>query len=156
MSTSDEVGREQVVLVGLDGSPAGAGALKWATAHCRDTGARLVAVHVLTYDQELFTDLPPTGMTNWRRRADQELHGSWTEPARAAGIPVRTDLVEDSSTANGILAAADRHGATLVVVGVHGHGNLADRLLGATSYRLAHRSTVPVVIVPPAGDPGAR
>jgi nucleotide-binding universal stress UspA family protein len=154
MSTSSEVGHEQVVLVGLDGSPAGARALAWATGHCRDTGARLVAVHVLTYDREFFTDLPPTGMTNWRRRAARGLDGAWTEPARAAGVTVRTELVEDSSTANGILAAADRHGATLVVVGVHGHGNLADRILGATTYRIAHRSSVPVVIVPPEGTPG--
>jgi nucleotide-binding universal stress UspA family protein len=115
-----------------------------------------VAVHVLRYDDELFSDLPPTGMTNWRRRVAKDLDGPWTEPARAAGVPVRTELVEDSSTAGGILATAERCGASLVVVGVHGHGNLADRILGATTYRIAHRATVPVVVVPADWEPGDR
>jgi nucleotide-binding universal stress UspA family protein len=37
----------------------------------------------------------------------------------------------------------------MIVVGAQGHGNLAERVLGGVSYRLAHRAHQPVVIVPP-------
>lgn len=44
--------------------------------------------------------------------------------------------------------AVDEH-ADLLVVGSHGHGVLADALLGSISNYVVHHSTVPVLVVPP-------
>jgi len=137
------------IIVGVDGSPAAGRALTWAAGRGCETGAELVAVHVLTYSRELAGDLPPTGLTNWRRTLGHNLNGPWIEPARAAGAKVRTALVEDEAPVTGLLAVAAQEHADLIVLGAHGHGNLADRILGSTTYRVAHRAAVPVVIIPP-------
>jgi nucleotide-binding universal stress UspA family protein len=143
----------RTIVVGVDGSPGANRALAWATARCCENGAELVAVHVMTYSKEFVTDLPPMGMTNWRRQLDQNLRGAWTEAARAAGVPVRPVLREDETPAAGLMAVAADEGADLLVLGTHGHGNLGDRLLGATTYRVAHRAATPVVIIPPDWTP---
>ena len=137
------------IVVGVDGSTGGQRALEWALARSVDTGAKLIAVHVLTYSQELLRDLPPTGITRWRRDLEAQLNRLWVTPARDVGVAVRTLLVEDDTAAAGLARAADRESADLVVVGAHSEGNLADRILGSTSYKLAHRATQPVVVVPP-------
>jgi len=133
----------------MDGSPGSQQALGWATARAAETGATIVAAHVLTYSGQLFNDLPPLGMTTWRRSLQEQLEGPWTDPARAAGAHVRPTLVEDESAAAGILALVERTHADLVVVGAHSHGNLAHRILGGTTYR-AH---TPVVVIPPDWTP---
>jgi nucleotide-binding universal stress UspA family protein len=41
------------------------------------------------------------------------------------------------------------------MLGRHGRGNLADRLLGATTYTVTHRASTPVAIIPPDWQPAA-
>jgi len=137
------------IVVGVDGSPGAQRALGWAAARSCETGAELLAVHVLTFDRELALDVSPASVTNWRRTLQADVAGRWTEAARAAGARVRAYVVEADSAAAGLLAAADEEKADLLVLGAHGQGTLADRLLGATTYRVAHRAHIPVVVIPP-------
>lgn len=143
-----EVSQRGKILVGLDGSAPSAEALAWAVSHCAASGSELLAIHVITYSHELAYDLPPTGMTNWRRSVAAELESTWTASARDAGAGIRTMLVEGDSAAGGLLKVAENEGVSLVVLGVHGHGNFADRLLGSTIYTVTHRARTPVVVVP--------
>jgi nucleotide-binding universal stress UspA family protein len=136
------------IVVGVDGSESSKLALSWACARAAEAGATVAAVHVLTYSRELLCDLPPTGITRWRHALEVQLSGPWTEIGRASGVGFRTELVEDDSAAAGLACAADTFDADLVVVGTHGEGNLADRVLGSTSYKLTHRANQPVVVVP--------
>jgi nucleotide-binding universal stress UspA family protein len=136
-------------IVGVDGSESAARALAWATEACGRSGDELLAVHVLTYDHELARDISLDTLRTWRIELRDDLEGPWTQAARDAGVRVRTKLVEDDSVAAGILAQADEPEVTTVVLGANGHGGLADRLLAATSYKVAHRAKVPVVIIPP-------
>jgi nucleotide-binding universal stress UspA family protein len=145
----------RTILVGTDNSTAAQRALSWAAARSRETGAQLVAVHVLTYTHEFATDLSPATMTTWRRDLERDLAGPWTDPARVIGATVRTLVVEDETAAAGILNTAHREHADLVVLGAHGRGNLADRLLGATTYAVTHRASTPVVVIPPDWQPAA-
>ena len=138
----------RTIVVGVDGSPGGQRALAWAAAQARFAGARLIAVHVLTHTREFLTDLPPLGMTNRRRALVQFLYGSWMEPARRIGADARAVLVEHDSACAGLLQEADHHRADLIVVGVQGRGGFGDRVLGSTSYAVAHRARQPVVVVP--------
>ena len=79
--------------------------------------------------------------------------GPWTDAARAIGATVRTLVVEDKTTAAGILNTAHREHADLVMLGAHGRGNLADRLLGSTTYTVTQRANTPVVVIPPDWQP---
>jgi nucleotide-binding universal stress UspA family protein len=135
-------------VVGVDGSESSKLALAWACARAGEIAGTVTAVHVLTYSREFLRDLPPTGITRWRHELELELQGPWTELGRSSGVIIRTELVEDDSAAAGLAAAADRIDADLLVVGAHGDGNLADRMLGSTSYKLTHRANQPVVVVP--------
>ena len=74
---------------------------------------------------------------------------------REAGVAVNTELLEDDTPAAGLLRAAGAHDVDLVVLGAKGHGNLADRLLGATTYKVSHAANIPVVIVPAEWQPSA-
>jgi nucleotide-binding universal stress UspA family protein len=139
----------RTIIVGMDASMGAQRALAWAAARARETGARLVAVHVLTYSHAFATDLSLVTITNWRRNLEKDLSGPWTDAARAVGARVETKLVEDENPAAGIIATTERERGDLVVLGTHGRGNIADRILGATTYVVTHRSHAPVVIIPP-------
>jgi nucleotide-binding universal stress UspA family protein len=143
----------RTIVVGMHDSTGARRALTWAAARSAETGAQLVAVHVLTYSHEFLVDLSLATVTNWRRDVERDLAGPWTDAAREVSDSIRTLVVEDESAAAGILATADREHADLVVLGTHGHGNLADRLLGPTTYSVTHRARAPVVIVPPDWEP---
>lgn len=136
------------ILVGLDDSPAGRRALDWAAARAKESDAEVVAVHILTYSREFALDASLTGLTTWRRKLAADVAGPWTESARATGVKLRTAVLEDDNPAAGLLAAAEREHADLIVIGAHGKGSVFGRLLGATAYRISHRAEVPVVIVP--------
>jgi nucleotide-binding universal stress UspA family protein len=143
------------ILVGLDGSSGGARAFEWAVARAVESGACIVAVHVLTYSAEFRRDLFLETMTTWRLGLEAQLRGEWTQPARDLGVTVRADVLEDESVAAGLLHAAKRANADLVVLGAKGHGGFADRLLGATTYKVSHAARMPVVIVPNDWQPRA-
>lgn len=143
--TPDTLG---TILCGVDGSDGSVRALSWAAARARESNAALVAVHVLTYSHEFARDLSVTGLTAWRIKLEAELNGVWTQAARQDDAKVRCILVEDDSTAEGILAAAETEHADLIVLGARSHGGLGARLLGSTSYTLTHRARQPVVVIP--------
>ena len=79
-------------------------------------------------------------------RVAEMLEREWCEPLRAAGVSSRSYVVEDDP-ANGLVAAAEREHADMLVLGARSRGGIADRLLGSVTYKVAHRAHCPVVIV---------
>lgn len=138
----------QIIVVGLDGSPGSSEALEWTAKLAHSTGARVIAAHVLTYDRELLRDLTPDTMRSWRRELESELRTKWVEPLKTAGVEYDCKFFEADSPAEGLLHLADGAEAALLVVGSRGRGGLVGRLLGSTSYKLAHHAHHPVVVVP--------
>lgn len=69
------------------------------------------------------------------------------ERATAAGVATEVELV-DERAAEALLEAADRHDATMVVVGTTGESPLKGAVLGSTPHRLLHLSDRPVLCVP--------
>lgn len=136
------------VLVGIDGSEDSLNALTWAANYAEDSGAALFVVYVLTWDQELMRDLPPSGFTQWRESLYRQLHNEWTTRVRDMGIPYECIMVEAENPVVGLLRVADQNEVDLLVVGARGRGAFTDRLLGSTSYKITHRSHRPVVTVP--------
>lgn len=138
----------QVIVVGTDGSDGAMRAMEWAARLATSSGASIRAVHVLTYNRELFRDLTPDTMTNWRRELERQLNTTWVTPLIDGDVPHRCVLVEDESPAAGIIHAADREQSDLIVVGARGHSSFASRVLGSTSYSLTHHAHRPVIVVP--------
>ena len=133
------------IVVGVDGSAASRPALRWAVAHARRTGAKVEALLAWQWQPEF-------GVFPYSRPVEA-LHQEHEEIVRAeiAHLPQELAGLVHTSTADGrpadcLLEAAE--GADLLVVGSHGHGPIASRLLGSVSQRVVRRSAAPVVVVP--------
>lgn len=122
------------IVVGLSDSPGSQRALAWSARLARATGARVVAVHVLTFDRELARDFSLDTMRNWRAELRASIT-SWAAPLERSGVEHECRIVEADSNAQGLLDAADEVDADLVVV-------------GPRAYRLGHHAHRPVVVVP--------
>lgn len=136
------------LVVGVDGSDGSRAALTWTADLAKSADAEVVAVHVLTYNQEFVRDLSLDTLRTWRRDLRRDLETAWTDPLRAAGVGYRCLVVEDDSPAAGLLAVAAREQADIFVVGTRGRGKMTGRVLGGVSYRLLHHADQPVVVVP--------
>jgi nucleotide-binding universal stress UspA family protein len=82
------------------------------------------------------------------RTADQVV-ADGVQLARTAGLDA-TPMVEREQRKvwRALLAAADRHGASLIAVGAQGLSGLGRAILGSVSTALVHRSPIPVLVVP--------
>jgi nucleotide-binding universal stress UspA family protein len=87
--------------------------------------------------------LPADAVRDLRHHFEEQ----WCRPLRDAGVPYRSAVVEESA-AHALVHIAAREHADLVVLGGHGHGGFADRLLGSVSYTVSHAAPCPVVIIP--------
>ena len=67
--------------------------------------------------------------------------------ARAAGVSAEPLLV-DAHPVEAILAAAERHGARMVIVGYGASGRIRAALFGAVAPRMLEEADVPVLVVP--------
>ena len=59
-------------------------------------------------------------------------------------------LVEADSVDAGLVQLAADHDPALIVLGARSHGDLKDRMFGGVTYKVSHRASRPVVIVPSA------
>jgi len=64
------------------------------------------------------------------------------------GVAARVEVLPDDSVADGILAAADRIRADMIVMGTHGRSGLSRLVLGSVAEAVLRRATVPVLVVP--------
>lgn len=141
------------VLVGLDGSPEAAAALRWAGRFASAIGSHLVLVHGWERGGALLGEearhptvdaMEADVCASLRELAGRELDdGALVADCRAVRGEIPSRLAKE----------ARRIGADLVVVGSHGAGGARRRLLGSVSGRLVERPAHPVVIVPPSAPP---
>jgi nucleotide-binding universal stress UspA family protein len=150
MSAADR--RTRKVVVGVDGSPSSAEALKWAARQASLTGAEL---HVVTT-----WDFP------WALGYGPGVEGfDYAADARSVAEDTIRDVLGEEGSANvqihvdsghpaaGLLEEAK--GADLLVVGSRGHGGFAGMLLGSVSQHVVAHAPCPTVVVrsPDAGAP---
>ena len=64
----------------------------------------------------------------------------------SAGIPARTELAFGDPVTQ-IVKWVQEKGCDLVAMSTHGHGAVADLLLGATAIKVQHGVTVPVLLL---------
>lgn len=137
------------IVVGVDGSADGAGALEWAARMAAALDTEVVAVHALG----LLAHVGGSGDPAQSHRSEIESHlaGPWTEVLRRGAVRHRCE-VHDGNPVTALLASAEEHGAVMVVVGRRGSGGFPGLQLGSTSRQLAQHASVPLVIVPPPGS----
>lgn len=140
--------REDVVLVGVDGSAASLHALDWAAAEAVTHGMtlRLVCAYALPSFTAASLDggyaaLDDTAIQEGARAVLAEAQ----ERAESRGVPTTASVATGDAT--GVLVEMSRV-ARLVVVGTRGRGGFADRLLGTVSSALPAHAYCPTVVVP--------
>ena len=86
------------------------------------------------------------------RRIERTELKRFLDPLETRGVAVEPLVEEGYSVSGAILAAAQREGADLVVMGTRGRSPAAAVLLGSESEQVIRETTVPVLIVKPAGE----
>lgn len=139
---------EDVVLVGVDGSPASLNAADWAAAYAARHG---YGVHlVCTYSVPSFA---AAGLDGGYAAVDDSVIAEGAKAvldeatARLRATDVRVTAAVASGDAAAVLVDLSR-GAAAVVVGTRGRGGFAERLLGTVSSALPAHAHCPTVVVP--------
>jgi nucleotide-binding universal stress UspA family protein len=161
-SGAKDGGRQQLVVVGVDGSAAGAAALRWGVDEARVRGARVLAIAVS--ERPLIVGGGPEvagGLAAQSMIDDEQLAAAadaWLSDALAS-LPAELAQAVERRVARGdaatvlLEAAGD---ADMLVVGNHGRGAIVGALAGSVAQRCAHHAGCPLVLVPaPAETPRA-
>jgi nucleotide-binding universal stress UspA family protein len=132
------------MIVGYDGTQGSRAALGRAIELGRALGDELV----LAFAYE--PPAPGAEMADHRRALAERGHQLIAEAARLAeaGGVKSTAAVIDARPAEGLIALAEERGAHTIVVGGNAERPLLGVVLGATPYKLLHRSRVPILVVP--------
>jgi nucleotide-binding universal stress UspA family protein len=145
---SEQVGRNQRVLVAIDGSEGAERALDWACRYASVAGCDVEALHVWGYPEpgrrtgisEPYEDMQLEAAELLRDQVTHYVDGHHPPVAVHSQLeegPVVDVLVDRS------------HQADLLVVGRRGRGALRMAPLGSVSRSVAERAACPVVVVHP-------
>ncbi len=151
------------ILLGYDGSPSAAHAIRRARAVL---AARTMIVATVwepalpvtptVWGDGLADPIDPAmaeELTALSGNRAEQLARHGAEIARAAGFAVETAAVpEELNIADTLADLAAERGADAIVVGRRGHGRLHQLVLGSTSASLLRRAGCPVLVVPMADD----
>jgi nucleotide-binding universal stress UspA family protein len=132
------------VVLATDFSPATAGAVESARGLARQ-GAEVRLVHVQEHSR-IFPHLE-SHLDEFNREDARRLEELAAELRRLGAREV-TQEVRTDHPVRGLLAAIREWQPRLVVVGRHGRGAAAGRLIGSISHDVARESPVPVLVVP--------
>lgn len=140
--------RHDRVVVGVDGSPGAAAALRWAVDEAVARSAVLEAVHA--WQAPAMGGYPLTALSDpaaYEQAASEVLQEALAgvDTSRLARPP-QSSLVEGSA-AGALVDSSER--ADLVVVGAHGHSRLHGAVAGSVSQQVAVHATSAVVVVRP-------
>lgn len=141
----------KVIVVAVDGSDQSRRAAGLGAALARSNSARLVLLTVVRPPEGWWgvTGEPPSP-----EALSEALVEGQQEVLRQVELDTDLDGVEYSTTeelgdpTSAILAACQREGAELLIVGRRGAGLVERMVIGSVADRLAHHSPVPVLIVP--------
>jgi nucleotide-binding universal stress UspA family protein len=141
----------KLIVVGVDGSPASAAALRWALEEAVRGGAEVEAI--TTREREsAFVPATSTGFFPHGEKPHhhlvRDLHDLVHDvSSRLANAPEVTEVVLLGDPA--VELARMSHHADLLVLGAHGHGKAAGVLLGSVVAECLRHSACPVVVIPP-------
>ncbi|HET8761129.1 MAG TPA: universal stress protein [Nitrospiria bacterium] len=135
------------ILVPTDFSDGSLQAMRYAMGLSELLGARVVFLHVVeppAYGVELTGTYPGIAPDVTKKLAAM-MH-DWVEQVMVRGARVEWHLEMGSAFAE-ILAAVERYGADLIVMGTHGRTGLSHLLLGSVAARVVQHAPCPVLTV---------
>ena len=140
------------IVVGVDTSPSGRGALTWAARYARVTGQRLRALHVFSYRAAggvMFTSgglpgMPAGGSDELRDEVEGEIRSAFDSLA-----PEPTWRLEFWGGSIGPTLVDQAKPADLLVIGTREHTGVDRVLSGSVSHYCLNRVRCPIVAVPP-------
>lgn len=138
----------RTIVAATDFSDDAACAAAWAKEIARQHGARIVLIHAFVAEAvpaPEFVPLPPQYYEEIHGEARHRLDAE-AAALRGAGVEVTAEVVL-SSPALGVVDAARRHGADLIVAGTRGRTGWKRALLGSTAARLLREAPCPVLTV---------
>ena len=141
------------IVVGLDGSDAGARALNFAKAQAKQIGDCTIAIcYVIEWSPFSFQTAEENAARHKRREEELAMaRDRVLDPAvketEAAGYAVE-GVIMHGDVADILEDLANKHNALQIVVGRVGARGLKERLFGGVTGRLVAASSVPVTIIP--------
>jgi nucleotide-binding universal stress UspA family protein len=143
----------QRIVVGTDGSDHARVAVEWAAEFARlGADVEVVLCNVIARASEWLMSAAQIDFQKVEKEHLRLLGGEWSEPLRNAGVKYETVLGNGDQVEELLRIAAERD-ADLLVIGKAGHGAAGQLLLGGIATKLAHRTTTPLLIVPPRRHP---
>jgi nucleotide-binding universal stress UspA family protein len=145
-SDTEEIGKEcsLPVVAGVDGSPTSTRVVARAIEQAKWRNTSLKVVHVMNVPM-VYTEVA----INWDEVAEAQRAAVWAGLEKVideADIAIeRVDL--EGYPPDGLVEYANEVGASLVVVGTRGRGDLASLILGSTSHRAIHLAQSDVLVV---------
>jgi nucleotide-binding universal stress UspA family protein len=136
---------EELVVVGVDGSPESVAALKWAGHYAAGCGGRVRAVMAWHFHS---TVGPTTGRTP--KPVSDEVRAEMTETLTTAIATADPGVSVEQVLGYGHPAevlVGESEEADLLVVGNRGHGPLSGMLVGSVSINCVTHAHCPVVVV---------
>jgi nucleotide-binding universal stress UspA family protein len=138
------------MLVPTDGSELSTQAALRAVALAKTCGAHVTVLLVQdVYPYTGIGSLNADDLQSYVAKARAEgLHAMdpVTAAARAEGLAVDTQVVENDKPANGIVEAAQQSGANLIAMGSHGRSGIAKLILGSVAAEVLALSPIPVLV----------
>ena len=142
------------ILVATDGSDLSHKAVTSGIDLAALTGATLVIVKVVPrYARTYFEGSIPISMDDSARIEQQWIDegqlvvDSYKAGAEAKGVKVQAVVVQSDLVAEGIIAAAAKHHADLIVMASHGRKGITRLLLGSETQHVLTHSHTPVLIL---------
>lgn len=141
------------ILVAVDGSHTAELALQEAVKLASEQQATLRIVHAVDIvNINLGTEFPnPSEISDAMTKGGQEILRKAEATARAAGIQVKTRLIEIDTLGHRIpeVIAADAEAwpADLIVIGTHGRRGLSHLFLGSVAEGVVRVATKPVLLI---------
>lgn len=141
------------IVVGVDGSKGGAGALDFAAEEAMLRGARLVMVTAWhTPPLVLAGVVAESGFYNEVNREHREHAAAVSDEGLARAKAIAPTLECEQKVVEGQPAKVlldESRDAFLLVLGSRGHGGFSGMLLGSVSQQVVLHAKCPVVVVPP-------
>ena len=144
------------IVVGIDGSELANKALRHALVLARENRARLFVVTstepsvIIAPGAEMMAVNTGEIIAELEKVKAQTAKNTLAEAdklAAAEGVSLEKIHIASSIAADAILAAAEKQGADLIVMGSHGRRGLGRLLLGSQAAEVLARSTLPVLVV---------
>lgn len=142
-------GKRDLVVVGVDGSPASAKAMTWAARYAQASGATIRAVLAWHYPAAVGTapiGVAPAAVTAEVEQAERAALDKAVTDAQAdhPGVAIERELVYGHPAE--VLLAQSRD-ADLLVIGSRGRGGFKGMLLGSVSQQCVTHAACPVTVV---------